>query len=148
MDECFPHKSQLDGVCCCGRRGKQDNLWMAWGIEGLERQAKLNSQRKRKKGGDGEKWREWDSILSSSRSRDVWGVCSVCISVPPEGPVFVCTHWWFWQLGCISKTRPYKLHWFRCSVQVLTVNISAGPLWNSTRTKLTHRNICYLWKTL
>lgn len=31
-------------------------------------------------------------FLLSSDSREVRCVCSVCVSVPPEGPVFVCTH--------------------------------------------------------
>lgn len=50
--------------------------------------------------------------------------------------------------GAVSaETRPINRNGFRCFMQVLTANISAGPLWNSTRANQTHGNICYLRET-
>lgn len=72
---------------------KEHEVWREW-----KRQGKINTKRMKKRtakrNGEGNELN--DPLPTHSHTPQsfpfmCWYVCSVCISQPPEGPVFVCT---------------------------------------------------------
>lgn len=110
------------------------------GGRGRERQTAREKEKEKQRKREKERYNSFHPLILGR-----WGVSALYAFPCLHKDQCLCAHTDDFDSQAVSaETRPINCKGFKCLMRVLTTNILAGPLWNSTRTKQTQKYLLSL----